>query len=402
MSSKRTYKARPETWGAIRKLPSGRFQASYVGPDEQRHNAPSTFDAKEDARAWLAAQRVDIQRGAWRSPAAISAEAEANAKRADAERFETYARNWVEQRRSGKGQPLRPKTRREYERQLSAGLAVFAADALSEITPARVRAWHATRAKSAPTAAGAEARLLSAIMRTAVGDGIIGKSPVPANLTRTKTGRAHRPPTLDELGVLLDAMPGDLRLAVLLAAYGSLRLGEWRALRRSDLALLDGRYMISVTRAAQRVNGEGWIVDAPKSDEGVRVVPLPSSLTSEIDAHLTAHVGAFAESLLFAPRGRTEFLTDSHWTRAWNAARDAAGVRGVVREHDLRAFAATMHARSGATLRETQKLLGHSTVAAAMVYQHATDDRMLELADRMPLPSSNPSNVTKLRPAADG
>lgn len=390
-------KSRPESWGAIRKLPSGRYQASYVGPDAQRHNAPHTFDAIADARAWLAAQRVDIQRGTWKSPAALAAEADAAAKRAHAERFETYARNWVEQRRNSKGQALRAKTRTEYLRQLGAGLAVFADDALSEITPARVRAWHAARAKTAPTAAGAEARLLSAIMRTAVVDGIVAKSPVPANLTRTKTGRAHRPPTLDELGVLHDTMPAELQLAVLLAAYGSLRLGEWRALRRSDLALMEGRYMVSITRAAQYVNGVGWVVNAPKSDEGVRVVPLPASMTSAVEQHLTERVGPFAESLLFAPGGRTPFLTDRDWTRAWDAARDAAGVRAVVREHDLRAFAATMHARSGATLRETQKLLGHSTVAAAMQYQHATEDRLLELADRMPLPSSKPSNVRQLR-----
>lgn len=400
--TKRSYKANPESWGAIRKLPSARFQASYIGPDEQRYNAPATFDSKEDARAWLAGQRVDIQRGAWKSPAELASEAEARAKRVEAERFEAYSRNWVDQRRSGKGLPLRAKTRAEYDRQLSVGLAVFAADALAEITPARVRAWHASRAKTAPTAAGAEARLLSAIMRTAVGDGIVEKSPVPANLTRTKTGRAHRPPTLEELATLLDATPERLRLAVLLAAYGSLRLGEWRALRRSDLALIDGRYMVAVTRAVQRVNGVGWVIEKPKSDEGIRVVPLPSSLTSVIDEHLGAHVGPFAESLLFAPQGRTEFLSDSVWTRAWDTARDAAGVRNFVREHDLRAFAATMHARSGATLRETQRLLGHSTVAAAMVYQHATDDRMLALADRMPLPSSSkPSNVVQLARVAD-
>ena len=27
----------------MRKLPSGKFQASYVGPDQKRHNAPTTF-----------------------------------------------------------------------------------------------------------------------------------------------------------------------------------------------------------------------------------------------------------------------------------------------------------------------------------------------------------------------
>ncbi|HCM51211.1 MAG TPA: site-specific integrase, partial [Microbacterium sp.] len=41
---------RRESFGAIRKLPSGRYQASYVGPDGERYTAPSTFTAIEDAR----------------------------------------------------------------------------------------------------------------------------------------------------------------------------------------------------------------------------------------------------------------------------------------------------------------------------------------------------------------
>ena len=105
---KRKYKANPESWGAIRKLASGRCQASYVGPDSERYNAPHTFDTLGDARAWLAGIRTDIQRGKWRSPHTVAAE-----------RFGKYATAWVQQRVSSKGEPLRPKTRAEYERQLA-------------------------------------------------------------------------------------------------------------------------------------------------------------------------------------------------------------------------------------------------------------------------------------------
>ena len=36
-------------FGAIRRLPSGRFQAGYVGPDMVRHKAATTFETREDA-----------------------------------------------------------------------------------------------------------------------------------------------------------------------------------------------------------------------------------------------------------------------------------------------------------------------------------------------------------------
>ena len=36
-------KATRASWGKVRKLPSGRYQASYVGPDGQRYPGPMTY-----------------------------------------------------------------------------------------------------------------------------------------------------------------------------------------------------------------------------------------------------------------------------------------------------------------------------------------------------------------------
>src|SRR5260370_34743206 len=55
-------------FGSIRKLPSGRYQASYKGPDGKRHTAPMTFDTPTYADAWIAGVRTDIQRERWESP----------------------------------------------------------------------------------------------------------------------------------------------------------------------------------------------------------------------------------------------------------------------------------------------------------------------------------------------
>jgi len=42
------------SFGGIRRLPSKRYQASYLGPDLARHVAPETSTAKIDAEGWLA------------------------------------------------------------------------------------------------------------------------------------------------------------------------------------------------------------------------------------------------------------------------------------------------------------------------------------------------------------
>ena len=52
------------SFGLVRKLPSGRWQASYHHPKfGKRVNAPSTFQSKGDANAWLSAQETGFRGG---------------------------------------------------------------------------------------------------------------------------------------------------------------------------------------------------------------------------------------------------------------------------------------------------------------------------------------------------
>jgi hypothetical protein len=46
-----------------------------------------------------------------------------------------------------------------------------------------------------------------------------------------------------------------------------------------------------------------------------------------------------------------------------------------VRFHDLRHLSATLAATTGATTRELMARMGHSSPRAALIYQHATQDR---------------------------
>lgn len=391
---KRKYK-RPESWGALRQLPSGRHQASYVH-DQTRFTAPHTFDSKQDARAWLAGMRADIQRDKWRDPRTIQKE-----------HFGSYSDVWLSERISTKGEHLRPRTVAEYRRQLNNGLREFKPDRLTEITGPRVRAWHSKRKKEAgATSAAREAALLRAILASAMGDELIDRNPVDSKLSRSSSGNKYRPPTLHELGVIVEEFTKSeprLKLAVLLAAYGGLRMSEWRALRRRDVSINGDRVSIEVTRQAQRISGQGWVVGPPKVAEAVRLVPLPLSLTEMVRAHLTEHVAAFPESLLFPPLGHSEFLDNSQFNTHWNRARVEAGVRvkegdrwvSVVREHDLRHFHLSFYAQSGATLAELKARAGHSTTQAAMIYQHAVVDRAGELADAMPTLPANSSRILR-------
>jgi integrase len=75
-------------------------------------------------------------------------------------------------------------------------------------------------------------------------------------------------------------------------------------------------------------------------------------------------------------------LASSTLYRWFYPARDAAG-RKDLRWHDLRHTGATLAALAGATLPDLMNRLGHSTVGAAMKYQHATQGRDKIIAEAL-------------------
>ena len=370
------------TFGALRRLPSKRWQASYIAPDARRHVAPLTFDSKGDADAWLAAQRTDIARGDWQRPLPPPR----------VETFTTYAATWLDTRQ------LRPRTRAEYVKLLQGHLLpTFGSVDLEDITPAMVRAWHAELGeRTGPTRRAHAYALLRTILATAVDDDALAANPCRIRGAGTsRRAKPIRPATLAELAAIADAMPARYRAAVLVAAWCGLRFGEVAELRRKDVDLDAGR--LRVRRGVTHVNGAN-VVGAPKSEAGVRDVAIPPHLVPELRAHLRDHTSIGREALLFpAPDGR-HLRSDGALHRAFRTARTAAG-RDDLTIHGLRHTGATLAAATGATLAELMHRLGHATPGAAMRYQHAAADRDRAIAQA--LTELHDADVVTLRPAME-
>lgn len=346
------------SFGQVRKLPSGRYQARYWQPGTTRAiNAPTTFTSKVDARGWLATVQADVVRGVWSPPKPVMT-------------FGEYAERWLAER------TLKPRTRHDYRMMLDKFLLPeFEQTPLREITPDVVRAWHA-RLVTGPTYKAHAYSLLRTITRAAVDDRLIEYCPcVVRGAGRVERAVTIKPATLDELTALALAMPEAYRLMIPLASWCALRYGELAELRRSDIDLKDG--VIRIRRGVTFVRGEA-IVSTPKSVAGVRDVHVPPHLLPMIKAHLRDHVLWGKDALLF-PGPTGEHLTTATFYEAWRPARVAAGCP-IMRFHDLRHSGAVLAAQTGATLAELMARLGHSTPAAAMRYQHAAKGRDAEIA----------------------
>lgn len=349
-------------FGYVRKLPSKRFQASYVGPDLARHAAPVTFQTRLDAEAWLTDEHRLIAAGTWTAPR------HRQAIRAAAQTFGTYSRTWMADR------DLKPRTRAHYQRLLETYLLpTFEDFPLKSITPGIVRGWHSATARDLPTTRAHCYSLLRAILGTAVADELIPSNPCLIRGASTAKRKVEiQPATLPELERLVLEMPEKYRLLVLLAAWCAMRFGELTELRRKDIDLARG--VIKVRRGVAWIESKP-LIGTPKSDAGARDIAIPPHLIPIIKQHLADHAGI---SLVFpAPTGK--HLTTSTLYASWWPARKRAG-RPDLRFHDLRHTGAVLAASTGATLAELMARLGHSTPGAAMRYQHAAQGRDTEIA----------------------
>ena len=283
--------------------------------------------------------------------------------------FDSYAVEWLDLRID-----LAERTQELYGWLLSRHIIpTFGPMPLSSIDTPAVRRWHVGIARTRPTTAAKAYRLLSSIMRTAVTDGFLESN--PCQIRGAAVERAPERPiaTMAEVDQLAELMPPELRVAVVLAAWCQLRRGEVRGLRRKDVDLERGLLAVEVTRTTA-MSGR-TIVKEPKTRAGRRSIAIPPNALESLATHLDTHVGEDADSFVIPG-------TDRSLSVAWSGARMGIG-RADLRFHDLRHSGLTWSAATGASVAELMRRAGHASQAAALRYQHATDERDRAIAQAL-------------------
>ena len=301
-------------FGRVRRLPSGRYQARYLGPDGVDRPADSTFASKRDAEIWLTHQEVAIRAGDWIDPDLGKVE------------FGSFAAAWLRDR------VLKPRTAELYEGLLRNHLLPFFGNcALGDIREADIRRWRKERLDAGPAAdrpfgavtVAKAYRLLHAMLATAADDKVISRNPCRIR----GAGEEHSPerPVLALSSVLrlLDCIPPRYRATLLLATFASLRFGELAALQRADLDL-DG-CVVRVVRSTALMNDGRLIEQEPKSRAGRRTVAFPREIVGELRWHLECFAEPGSDGLVFVgPQGGR--LRRSNFRDLWLVALKDAGI----------------------------------------------------------------------------
>jgi integrase len=359
-------RGRRRRFGAVRRLPSGRWQARYLGPDGLMRPADRTFPTKTSAEQWLTRTEADIIDSDWIDPDAGLI------------LFADYATAWIDERPD-----LRPKTIQLYRYLLRRHLATasaFGTRTVAEIRDAHVRRWRKTLLESgvSPVTVAKAYRLLKAIMNTAVEDGLIRRNPCRIKGAGQEKSPERAVLTIHQVFALADSIAPRYRALILFAVFTSLRWGELAALRRKDIDL--GTRTVRIERSLTELPGGGYHFGPPKSDAGQRLVAFPDLITQDLAWHLARFSASEDEALVFTSPTGMPLRHGNFRRRVWLAALESAGLP-VIHFHDLRHTGNHLSAGAGATLRELMERMGHSTTRAALIYLHATDERQRAVAD---------------------
>ena len=219
-------------------------------------------------------------------------------------------------------------------------------------------------------------QLLKSIMNTAIEDELIRRNPC-----RIKGGAQNDTPerptlTVEQVFDVAGEVPLRYRLLVLFATFASMRWGEIVAVQRGDIDLQ--ACTIRVQRAAIELDREPIEIGPPKSAAGRRSISFPEELLPYVTYHLDTYVGPDADALVFAS-WEGGYLRRANFNKTWKEARTAVNF-GDVHIHDLRHTGNALAADTGAPLRDLMQRMGHSTVRAALIYQHKTPGRDRQIA----------------------
>jgi integrase len=338
-------------------LRGDRWQVRWRGGDgvQNKRNFPYRKgpNPETSGEAFDAQRTADEARGEWIDP------------RMSRTPFGEYAPVWMKSRLHKTG------TTDTYEGHLRNHIMpVFSAKGLGGIRPTMVQQWvkdlQAVKGL-APSTIETIYVIFASILRGAVRDGYIRKTPCIDIRLPEKVSTVIRLLTPAQVLALWDAMPARYALLVLLGAGAGLRQGEAFGLAIDRVDTATG--MITVDQQVVIVERRP-VLAAPKTPASVRDVPMPGFLCSAVIDHVEQLALTGADVLCRTPRG-TLFRRDYYNGEIWKPAIAAAGLPDDTTFHDLRHTFASTALAEGVPISEVSRWLGHKSITTTVdLYGH--------------------------------
>src|SRR5579864_7157205 len=191
---------RRRRFGAVRQLPSGRWQARYLDEEGSQYAAPNTFPTEAAADRFLAGVETDMARGTWRDPRLGS----------------VMLRDWAAEFLTTKGH-LKPKTLESYHSLLRSRILPEFGDApIGDIKTSHVKRWASSMAAEGLSASRRRQALLllREMFDLAIADRCLEISPCDGVPLPTLPRPVQDYLTAEEVDRLAETVPPRFRLLV--------------------------------------------------------------------------------------------------------------------------------------------------------------------------------------------
>jgi integrase len=352
------------------------------------------FVAKADAEGFLASEWTAINKREWVSPrsrVAVSTAPELTLRKIYPDFRDT--------RTTRTGAPLRRLTLDLYDRHIYKTMKDWLDVPLGDITQESFSKWYMKlQAEGKKTTASKCYTLMRSVLNWAVEKKLLEKNSVfIKGGYASSTGRETEILTEVQVREVVNEIEPDLKFAIQLMAYASLRFSEVSALLRKDIVIINGpegeELMVNVDKAATKVTKPGLavsgskyeiVISPPKSKMSKRLIAVHAGLIPSAKAHLDKYVANSPKALVFGTgHNRDEYMRYEYLEHRYTKAKKRAGYGEVVAPiHSLRKFGATEFANSGANLTEISEWLGDGSIEAIKRYIKS-NGRARHLANKM-------------------
>lgn len=368
------------SWGSTRKLPSGRIQARYLGPDGETYKAPDTFPDKLSALAWLGDVRKTVDLGCWEPPSTPKVTVKVPTVGEAVE-------HWLSMMKSS----VRDSTYVTYSAVVTNRLLndeVLCMVSLDQLTVAMVGEWWERAVTQWPDTASRNRsayQKLRAAVALAVEYGHIEHNVVNLRAARRQVRRKNKElPSTGDLLSILNNVPHRFKFVTVLCLFHGLRVGEALAIQGRHISPTG--QAITVEGNLVRVlddNGHATMIHhEPKTPAGYRTVPVLSEFAHVVREHVDTYrpgTNCYATT-----NAAGDPVMDTVYRNYFYSARDRAGVTARITPHYGRNWLITRLAEAGATPKEIGRILGQEDVSTIVgVYMRVRESRPAELMKRI-------------------
>jgi len=326
--------------------------------DPQGVQRTKSFKLKAEADAYYAQVSVDIKSSTWVDP------------KDGKQTFNEFGALWLQMNEPH----WRPATRRQMRQVVEIRVGEhIGSTPMARITAMQVQAMvNAWVVHYAPATVVFNVRALRTIMLAAVDAGVIAKDPskkvkAPKAPRRRNTNLSH-----EDVALILTTSREEFRPFLAMLAWCGPRIGEGLAINLDDVDWLAGSLSISKQQGTDYANAT--IDSLPKTEAGVRVVPMPKQLVEMCSTMLAERrlaAGEFGDNLWESPVGGRMQRT--------NVDSEIRRIRSITGKHfsahHLRHYYGASLISAGVPIPQVSKQMGHANPQVTLnVYAYAMKD----------------------------